>query len=206
MFAKSRYWLIIDEVNTAGENQEMQFNFHTPCSMKEIEDGFVSMEKPGFLIKQDRRGAPDVQISKSKGYASLGGLPNEPTHREIDWLVFSKALKGIRQSDRMATLIYPFDSIETVVPSEVSVEQLDLKDDAAVGYLVSAKGRQDFVIVSDGKFRRFTDNIAGDFTCARISLTDRGIDYAGFTQVSKFSITGMKVHSFPAKRDFEYLK
>jgi hypothetical protein len=206
IFAKTRYWLVIDEVNTDGKNQEMEFNFHTPCSMKEVENGFVSLSKPGFLIKQDHRDAPAITISKSKGYASLGGLPNEPTHREIDWLVFSKALKGTRQSDRMATLIYPFDSTGTVDPADVSLERLDLKDDAAVGYVVKTKDRQDIVIVSDGKFRRFTDDLAGDFTYARISSTAQGVDYAGFTHVSKISIEGMKARSFPTRRDFEYLK
>ncbi|RPH36805.1 hypothetical protein EHM92_03880, partial [bacterium] len=104
VFAKTRYWLIIDEVSTAGKNQEMEFNFHTPCSMTTIEEGFVSTGANGFLIKQDRRDASNISRSQSRGFASLGGLPDEPSHREIDWLMFSKALRGDRQSDRMATL------------------------------------------------------------------------------------------------------
>jgi hypothetical protein len=206
VFAKGRYWLVIDEVSTKGSNQEMEFNFHTPCSMMGIEDGFISTEKTGFLIKQDHREAANISRRKSRGYASLGGLPNEPTHREIDWLVFKRALKGDRASDRMATLILPFDSIKAIVPADVSVERLELKDAMAVGYVVSTKDRQDIIILSDGKYRRFTEDIEGDFMYARISSTGRVIDYAGFTQVSKYRIGGIADQLFPARRDYEYSK
>jgi hypothetical protein len=206
VFAKTKYWLIIDEVNTAGKDQEMEFNLHTPCSMTAIEGGFVSTGDKGFLIKQNNRNAPSVRMSKSLGFSSLGGLPNEPTHREIDWVVFSKTLQGDRQSDRMATLIYPFDSTGTVVPADVSVERLELKDDVAVGYLVATKDRQDIILISDGKYRVFTEKIEGDCTYARISSTDLGVNYAALTHVSRFKIGGMKEQSFKARRDFEYQK
>ena len=137
--------------------------------------------------------------------ANLAGLQNEPTHREIDWLVFNKALKGDRRLDRMATLIYPFDS-RGIVPADVSVESLDLKDEAAIGYRVKTKDREDLVILSDGTYRRFTEEIEGDFTYARISSTAGGVDYAGFTGVSTFVINGVTDKSFPARRDYEYQK
>ena len=66
-----------------------------------------------------------------------------------------------------------------------------MKDDAAVGYRVRAKDREDIVIVSDGKYRKFTHGIEGDFTYARISSTAGGVDYAGFSGVSKFKIDGV---------------
>ncbi len=158
VFAKRRYWLVIDEVSTAGKNQEMEFNFHTPCSMTAIEDGFISTGENGFLIKQDRRDAANISRTRSQGGANLGGLQNEPTHREIDWLVFSKALKGDRRSDRMATLIYPFASTGGIVPADVSVERVDLKDDAAVGYRVRTKDREDL----DHPLRREVPEIHGE--------------------------------------------
>ena len=205
VFAKRKYWLIIDEVNTGRKNQKMDFNFHTPCSMTPIEDGFVSVGENGFLIKQDRRDAPNISRLKLQGGANLAGLQNEPTHREIDWLVFRKALRGDRRFDRMATLIYPFAS-NGAVPADVSVESLDLKDEAAIGYRVKTKDREDLVILSDGTHRRFTEGIEGDFTYARISSTAGGVDYAGFTGVSRFAINGVTCKSFPARRDFEYQK
>jgi hypothetical protein len=206
VFAKRRYWLIIDEVITAGKNQEMDFNFHTPSSMTTIDDGFVSTGENGFLIKQDRRDASNISRIKSQGGANLGGLQNEPAHRKIDWLVFRRALKGDRRADRMATLIYPFTSTREVVPADVSVESLDLKDETASGYRVKTKDREDLIILSDGRYRRFTEKIEGDFTYARISSAAGGVDYAGFTGVARFMIDGVTGQSFTTRRDYEYEK
>ena len=206
VFAKRRYWLIIDEVNTAGKNQEMDFNFHTPCSMRTIDDGFVSTGENGFLIKQDHRDADNVSRIRSRGDANLGGLQNEPTHRDIDWLLFRKALKGDRQSDRMATLIYPFSSPGGIVPAEVSVESLDMKDEGAIGYRIKTTDREDLIILSDGTYRRFTEGIEGDFRYARVSSAGGAVDYAGFTGVTRFKIDGLTGQSFTARRDFEYQK
>ena len=206
VFAKRRYWLIIDEVNTAGKNQEMDFNFHTPCSMTTTWEGFVSTGENGFLIKQDRRDAPNLSRITSRGGANLAGLQNEPAHREIDWLVFRKALKGDQPSDRMATLIYPFASSGGIVPADVSVESIDLKDKAAIGYRVRTKDREDLIILSDGTYRRFTEKIEGDFTYARISSAAGGVDYAGFTGLTSFMIDGVTGQSFTTRRDYEYQK
>jgi hypothetical protein len=206
VFSKTRYWLIIDEVNTTGNNQDMDFNFHTPCSMMEIDDGYISMQDNGFLIKQDHLDAPLITKIKSRGGADLGGLPKEPSHRDIDWLVFRKALTGDRRSDRMATLIYPFASKEGMVPADVAVERLPLNDDAAIGYSVKAGNREDIIIVSDGKYRKFSDVVEGDFTYCRISSTAGGVDYAGFSSVSKFTIDGVTNDSFETRRDYEYNK
>lgn len=204
IYSRARYWLIIDEVNTAGIDQEMDFNFHTPCSMTEIEDGFISVQDNGFLIKQDHLDAHQIRKIKSMGGANLGDLPNEPSHRDIDWLVFRKLLTGDRQSDRMATLIYPFASRAHLAPADFSVEKLELLDADAVGYKVKIENRQDIIILSDGKYRKFTDTISGDFKFGLISATKAGIDYAGFANVGKFTIAGVTGDSFKTKRDYEY--
>jgi len=174
--------------------------------MTAIEDGFVSTGENGFLIKQDHGDAANISSIRSQGGANLGGLQNEPTHREIDWLVFRKVLKGDRRSDRMATLIYPFASTKGTVPADVSVESLDLKDKAAIGYRVKMKDREDLVILSDGTSRGFTEKIAGDFTYARISSAAGVVDYAGFTGVARFTIDGVTGQSFTTRRDYEYQK
>ncbi|MCI0513672.1 heparinase II/III family protein [candidate division KSB1 bacterium] len=204
IFSKTRYWLIVDEVNTAGKDQEMDFNFHTPCAMSEIEDGFISNQDNGFLIKQDHLDAPHITKIKSQGGADLGGLPNEPAHRDIDWLVFRKLLRGARQSDRMATLIYPFASKERLIPAEFSVEKLELKDTVAIGYKVKTGNQTDIVILSDGKYRKFTDLIEGDFKYGLIRVTAGGVDYAGFSSVGKFKLAGVVSESFKTKKDYEY--
>ncbi len=206
VFSKTKYWLIIDEVNTSGNNQEMDFNFHTPRSMTEIDDGYISVQDNGFLIKQDHLDAPNITRIKSKGGANLGGLANEPSDREIDWLIFRKLLKNDRRSDRMATLIYPFASKEHFVHADVSVEKLDMKDDTAIGYKVKTENREDVIILSDGKYRKFTDKIEGDFKCVRISSTAGVVDYVGFSSVAQFKIDGVMGDSFKTRRDYEYKK
>jgi hypothetical protein len=120
--------------------------------------------------------------------------------------MFCKALKGDRRSDRMATLIYPFASTGTIAPADVSVESLDLKDDAAIGYRVKTKDREDLIILSDGIYRKFTEKIEGDFTYARVSSAAGGIDYAGFTHVARFTVAGVTRQSFTTRRDYEYQK
>ncbi len=206
IFSKSRYWLIIDEIITAGNNQEMDFNFHTPCSMMEIDDGYISIQDKGFLIKQDHRDASAIRKIKSKGSADLVGLPNEPAHREIDWLIFRKLLNGDPRVYRMATLIYPFASKEHLNPADVSVEKLDMENDAAIGYLVKTKKQEDVIILSDGIYGKFTDKIKGDFKYGFISSSAGRIDYAGFSDVARYEIAGVSSESFKTKRDYEFKK
>ena len=206
VFSRSRYWLIIDEVRTAGKDQEMDFNLHTPCSMAETDDGYISMQDNGFLIKQDHLDLPAIKRIKSKGGADLNGLRNEPENRDIDWLIFRKTLTGNRRSDRMATLIYPFASKERLIPTDVSVERLELKDSAAIGYAVRTKDRTDIIIVSDGRYREFTDTIEGDFRYGLFSSTAGGVDYVGLSSVARYKIGGVGKDSFNTRRDFEYKK
>lgn len=206
IFAKRTYWLIIDEVTTAGKSQEMDFNFHTPCSMTPIPNGFLSSGEVGFLITQDRRDASAISTMKLQGGANLAGLNNEPSHRDIDWLVFRKELRGDRRSDRMATLVYPFAARADILPAEVFVERVDLLDEAATGYRVHTRDREDLIIISDGAYRKFTERIEGDFTYARISAVAGNVDYAGFTNVSRFLVEGIPALTLPTRRSYEYQK
>ena len=106
----------------------------------------------------------------------------------------------------MATLIYPFSSAEVIVPADVWVERQDLHDEAAIGYRVKTKDREDLIILSDGTYRKFADEIEGDFTYARISSTGGGVDYAGLTGTTRFMIDGVIHQSFTTRRDYEYKK
>lgn len=204
VFAKKRYWLIIDQVYAEGKGREMDFNLHTPCSMSAVEDGFVSLEETGFLIKQDHQAAPLIEKIKDKGIADLRGLAAEPSHREIDWLIFRKELQGDPFVDRMATLIYPFAAKRNLSADEITVTGRVLKDRAAVGYVVKTPDREDLIIVSDGTHRRFTDDIAGDFTHGWFSYRDGRLHAAAFTAVSRCKVKGMKSLSFKTKREYEF--
>jgi hypothetical protein len=204
IFSKTKYWLIVDEIITTGKNQEMEFNFHTPSFMTDTDDGYISTQDNGFVIKQDHLDAKNIIKVKDKGWAGLGGLANEPSHREIDWLIFKKALKGDKDSDRMATLVYPFASKQNS-SADVSVEKITLKDNAAFGYKVKTNNGADIIIISDGKYRKFTDKIEGDFKYVLIRFTNGSFDYADFSKVGKFIIDGVK-KSFQTKIDYEYKK
>jgi len=202
IYAKRQYWLIIDEVRTGGHDQEIEFHLHTPCTMTDTQDGYISREENGFLIKHDQ---DDSTITKSKasGPANLGGISGEPPNREIDWLVFQKRLTGEERPNRMATLIYPFAARGTLDPGDVSVEELALEDPVAIGYLVRSRGHSDIILVSDGQYRKFTPSIAGDFRYGRISLEGDRLTYAALTDMTRYSIEGMGEETLPSRQNRE---
>lgn len=202
--AKEHYWLIIDEVTTtAGKPQEMDFNLHTPRTLREIPDGFASTEDVGFLIKQDRRDASRTVRLLQKGEANLGGLDQEPSHRDIDWLIFRKNLTGDRRQDRMATLLLPYAAGQRPDAARVTVERVDLQDPVALAYRVTVADRQDLIIVSDGAFRTFIDGVAGAFRYARLSSTAGRVEAASFVGVTRTQIDGLPPLRFDAPRDHE---
>jgi len=206
IFAKGRYWLIVDEVQTRGRNQEMDFNLHTPCTMREVPDGFAAAQARGFVLKHDRSDTA-VQRIRQQGKADLGGLEGEPPYRDIDWLVFRKRLTGERANDRLATLIHPHATIEGFDPAAVSVERVDLRDEAAIGYRVRAGGREELILISDGIYRQLTAEVAGDFLYAVIGRDATGkVDYVGVVGAVEFSVSGGPAETFKEKRDFEYVR
>lgn len=203
VFAKTQYWLIIDEVTTTGKNQEMEFNLHTPASMSETAAGFTSNGKAGFLIVQDRLAESATLRARHKGEANLGGLAGEPSHRDIDWLTFSRNLTGNRSLDRMATLIFPYADRSRFDDSRIFVEQTRLDDPAALAYRVNTPDAEDLVIISDGAQRTFGAGIEGDFNFARIRSVAGKVTYAAFGKVSRFRVPGLAQREFSERRDHE---
>ena len=203
VFAKAQYWLIIDEVTTTGKNQEMEFNLHTPSDMSESGAGFVSRGKTSFLIVQDRLEAPATSRARLKGEANLGGLSGEPSHRDIDWLTFSRNLTGNRSLDRMATLIFPYADRSRFDDSKIFVEQVRLNEPAALAYRIHTPDAEDLVILSDGSQRTFGEGIEGDFKFARIRSTGGKVTYAAFGKVSRFRVSGLAQREFSERRDHE---
>ncbi len=206
VYSKSHYWLIVDEIFTQEKDKEIDFNFHTPRDMTEITNGFISNQDNGFLILTDNSDASNIQKIKSKGWADLGDLDNEPSNREIDWLIFRKGSKGEPGADRMATLIFPFKSKNTIHPEDISVEKLAMTDPTAIGYKVRSAGREDVIILSDGKYRIMTDTIEGDFTCGLFSYKNGAFDHSSVSGVKKYTVSGETANSFAQRQDFEFQK
>ncbi len=203
IYSKGRYWLIVDELVTKEKGKDIDFNFHTPCDMTEITNGFLSNQENGFLITCDNADSANIVKIKSKGGADLGDLDNEPSNREIDWLIFRKKSTGNKGSDRMATLIFPFASKSTIHPADISVEKMAMADTNAIGYKVRSAGREDIIILSDGNYRKMTETIEGDFTCGLFSYTNGRLTYSSFSGVQKYKIPGEAVKSFAKRQDLE---
>jgi hypothetical protein len=206
IYSKSRYWLIVDEIFSKEKGKDIDFNFHTPCDMTEINNGFISNQENGFLIFSDNSDGLNIKKIKSKGKADLGDLDNEPPNRDIDWLIFRKESKGTAESDRMATLIFPFESKNKINPADISVEKIELNDKTAIGYKVKSGDSEDIIILSDGKYRKFTDKIEGDFRYGFISYKAGKFDYSDFSAVAKYKIEGESEKTFNKKQDYEIKK
>jgi hypothetical protein len=206
IYSKSNYWLIVDEIFTKEKDKDIDFNFHTPCNMTEINNGFISNEENGFLILYDNSDASNILKIKKSGFADLGDLDNEPTNRAIDWLVFRKESTGNSENDRLATLIFPFESKNKINPSDYSVEKIAMNDKNAIGYKVKSAGREDIVILSDGKYRKFTDVIEGDFKFGLFSYSNGKLIYSSMTNVEKFKIAGETEKTLVKRMDYEYKK
>jgi hypothetical protein len=205
IFSKNRYWLIVDQLFTNIKNKLIDFNLHTPCTMTELKDGFISTQENGFVIKHDCSDSSSIDKIKSSGEADLGGLANEPANRCIDWLILRKRSTGQEASDRMAALIMPFAKKDKSA-ADVRVEKIQLADAAAMGYKVIAGDREDLILLADGTYRTFTPQIAGDFKMGFISYRNGQVVYAGFSQVGKFALQGKMSRTFPKRQDFEVLQ
>lgn len=203
LWAKGQYWLLIDEAETTATEREMEFNLHTPLAMRYTQDGFVSNSSTGFVIRQNEEDRPWTRRERSRGLAQLSGLPGEPNHREIDWLVFRRTLAGKVASDRMATLIVPYRPETESLAIGCSVERIDLPDPATVGYRVRLGDREDWVLLSDGKPRDFGRGIQGDFRYALIRFQGEQLKSASLIDTRSFRLPDGHSESFPDRRNHE---
>lgn len=202
VFSKKRYWLIVDQVFTGQKDKQIDFNLHTPCAMSDIADGFISTGRKGFVIKQVHSEQADIEKLKSSGEADLGGLPGEPDHRRIDWLIFRKRSTGREVKDRMATLILPFAENDAVAAA-ARLEKAELQDKDAMAFRVTTGDREDLIVLSDGTQRTFTAQIQGDFRMGFFSYKGGELVYAGFADVGQFNLAGKASRTFSARQDFE---
>lgn len=203
LWAKGQYWLLIDEAETTASEREMEFNLHTPLAMRPTPDGFVSNGGTGFVIRQNEEDRPWTRRERRRGLAQLSGLPGEPGHREIDWLVFRRSLTGKAASDRMATLIVPYRPETEAVALSSSVARVDLADGAAVAYRVRVGEREELIVLSDGRPRDFGQGLTGDFRYARLAFIGSRVTAASLIDVSTFRLPDGTTQTFPDRRDHE---
>ena len=203
LWAKGRYWLVVDAAETSAADREMEFNLHTPLAMRPTQDGFISNGNTGFVIRQNEEDRPWTRRERQRGLAQLSGLPGEPNHREIDWLVFRRPLTGKPASDRMATLIAPYRPETEPAAMSCFVERVELPDPAAVGYRVRLGEREDLILVSDGKPRDFVKGIAGDFRYALLSFRSGHLISASFVETTTFRLQDGTTQTFPERRNHE---
>jgi len=204
VFVKNSYWFVVDEPFIKEEGKELDFNLHTPCNMTEIDNGFISSGDKGFLIAFDNSDSENLLKIKKSGWADLGDLPGEPANREIDWLIFRKESRGNPELDRLATLILPFESKKEIDPSEISITRVNLLDKAGIGYKIKTQFGDDLIILSDGKPRKFTNEIEGDFKYCYIRYQGQDVVKASLSSVKKFKLSNSVKNAFTKNRDFEY--
>jgi hypothetical protein len=203
LWAKGRYWLVVDAAETTAADREMEFNLHTPLAMRPTQDGFISNGNTGFVIRQNEEDRPWTRRERQRGLAQLSGLPGEPNHREIDWLIFRRPLTGKPASDRMATLIAPYGPETEPVAMSGFVERVELPDPATVGYRVRLGEREDLILLSDGKPRDFGKGIAGDFRYALLSFRSGRLISASFVETTTFRLQDGTTETFPERRNHE---
>jgi hypothetical protein len=171
--------------------------------MRPTPDGFVSNGGTGFVIRQNEEDRPWTRRERRRGLAQLSGLPGEPGHREIDWLVFRRSLTGKAASDRMATLIVPYRPETEAVALSSSVARVDLADGAAVAYRVRVGEREELIVLSDGRPRDFGQGLTGDFRYARLAFIGSRVTAASLIDVSTFRLPDGTTQTFPDRRDHE---
>lgn len=206
IFVKNSYWAIIDEIMTKEKGKEIDFNFHTPSVMKVADNGFITETSKGFLLKHDSHNPASIEKFQKKGWADLTDIPGEPSSREIDWLIFRKLSSGSKAEDRLATVVYPFKTNDGLKESDVSINMIQMKDDEVACYKVISPGFEDIIIISDGKYRKFTSGIEGDFKYCIVRFQNGEVLKADFSSVKKYVLPGNIKRSFTKRRDDEFSK
>jgi hypothetical protein len=169
-FRRGAYWLILDEVQTPHAGKELDWQFHSPLSLRETTYGFASAETPGVRLVLPESEQEGTQRFHRTGPAGLRDLPGEPASREIDWITFRKLSSGNPLQDRMAVLVYP-----TTAESSEAVPTLtwsrDPGDESILHCRVRIGNEEDLHIFSNGSPVE-SGPVTGTFTYACLHLRD----------------------------------
>ena len=117
VFAKPRYWVILDDVSCENGGDTLAWYFHTPAVLARAENGFRSVGAPGVLVQTLDTGER-TRTGKSMA-ASTSNLTPGMTE-EINWLAFDQ-VSTAGSTSRFNVLLFPYkDSSESVNYSSVS--------------------------------------------------------------------------------------
>ncbi|MBD3386700.1 hypothetical protein GF407_17490 [candidate division KSB1 bacterium] len=161
-FVRGEYWVLLDQIFTPHKGKTMDHMLHTPLHMQQLENGYISDERPGALFLIPEEETENIERIKRMGEADLRGLEGEPANREIDWLTFRRVSMADAQQDHIAVLLYPLEkNVE-----DIRFNQLESELPGVFIYQVTGDGFTDTLVFSDGKQHRFSDQLDGDFVFA----------------------------------------
>jgi len=199
-FVHSDYWLILDQVNTATPDKILDWNFHTPLSMRKRADGFISVDRPGAAILLPKADAEQIELLQQSGPADLNAI-EAVGHRDIDWLILRRLSQADSSRDRFAVLIYPLKADTTAaVPL---FEQVPEQDPAVLAYRVKTPTGTDLLLFSDGRPRSFSCGIEGDFHFAWLRMTDDRPQALAVVGATHINWPGIWQQAWPVRNDFE---
>lgn len=199
VFVKGEYWLIVDEVSTPHKNKQMDFNFHSPLTMNQITNGFISNEEPGAFVTSIEDS--DIKFFKKSGRADLRGIPGKEPNREVDWLIFRKQSKANAEEDRFAILVFPFAT--SFNKENFVFEKMELNETGLYGYRLFFRNYEDWLILSDGKIHQFSNQLSGDFVFGWFRWQEGNLKKLCVANVSNINVTGILSETFDEKTNFE---
>ena len=187
-FRRGEYWLIVDEVKTPHAGKKLDWQFHSPLTLRETPSGFASTETPGVRLILPTGEGDSVERLHRMGPANLADLPGEPSNREIDWITFRKPSAGDSLEDRLAVLVYPTDG-EAEVTEPVLYWSRDEADPAILYCRVVTAEGEDLHLFSDGTYRDFGP-VSGDFHYACLHLREGALRWISATEVRRLEAAG----------------
>lgn len=185
-FRRGEYWLIVDSLETPHAGKELDWQFHSPLSLVETADGFVSRETPGVRLILPQEEAEATRRLHRMGPANLMDLPGEPSNREIDWITFRQPSTGNPVRDQMAVLIYPTTG-ESSAAAPVLHWSRDPDSPGILQCRVVTPEGEDLHFFSDGTQRDFGP-VSGTFHYACLRLRDGKPHWISTTGATRLDI------------------
>jgi len=201
-FRRGLYWLIVDQVQTPHAGKELDWQFHSPLSLKETGYGFNSVESPGVQLILPESEQEGIECFHRKGSAGLRDLPGEPASREIDWITFRKASTADPLKDQMAVLVYPTRPGSPDEPPVLRWSR-DAENPGLIQCRVISPDGEDVHFFSDGSYRDFGP-VSGDFSYACLHLKDGQPQWISATGATRLKTASQRILKSLERVDVEW--